>query len=77
VVVFGVLYFHRLCNIGLFVLVASGMGVIQRIGMVATDKDGKPKHPITIHKARPYRGIPSDDEFRDANNSVLAITAGS
>ena len=57
------------------------MGVIQRIGMVATDKDGKPNHPITIHKARPYRGIPpeedDDDEFANANKNVLAITAGS
>lgn len=57
------------------------MGVIQRMGMVATDKDDKPKHPITIHKARPYRGIPppydEDDEFADANQNMLAITAGS
>jgi hypothetical protein len=56
------------------------MGVIQRIGMVETDKDGKPKHLITIHKARPFRGIPSDEEeaeCQDASNSVLSITAGS
>jgi hypothetical protein len=56
------------------------MAVIQRMSMVATDKDGKPKHPITIHKARPYRGVPSDEVdnlFGDANNGVLAITAGS
>jgi hypothetical protein len=60
--------------------VRSGMGVIQRIGMVETDKDGKPKHLITIHKARPFRGIPSDEEeaeCQDASNSVLSITAGS
>ena len=37
------------------------MGVVQRMGMVATDKDDKPRNPITIHKATPYRGIPSDD----------------
>jgi hypothetical protein len=59
------------------------MSVIQRMGMVPTDKDDKPKHPITIHKARAYRGIPpddddDDDEFSDANGNVLAITtAGS
>lgn len=56
------------------------MGVIQRMGMVATDKDDKPKHPIVIHKAKPYRGIPplheEDDAFADANQTRLAITAG-
>jgi hypothetical protein len=50
------------------------------MGMVATDSDDKPKHPITIHKARPYRGIPpeedDDDELSEANKSLLAITAG-
>ena len=57
------------------------MSVIQRMGMVPTDKDDKPRNPITIHKARAYRGIPpehdEDDEFADANRNVLAITAGS
>jgi hypothetical protein len=54
------------------------MGVIQRIGMVATDMDGNPKHPITIHKAWPYRSVPSDeekDECRNANNNALGIAA--
>ena len=59
----------------------SGMSVIQRMGMVPTDKDDKPRNPITIHKARAYKGVPpdddEDDEFADANRNVLAITAGS
>ena len=53
----------------------SGMGIIQRMGMVATGKDDKPKHPITIHKARPYRGVPPEEEMTTQNN-LMAITAG-
>jgi peptidyl-prolyl cis-trans isomerase-like 1 len=60
----------------IFGRIYSGMGVIQRMGMVATDSDQKPKHPITIHKARPYRGIPPADSAIGAPNSdLLAITA--
>jgi cyclophilin family peptidyl-prolyl cis-trans isomerase len=45
----------------------SGMSVIQRMGMVATDDD-RPKHPITIHKATPFRGPPPPkEEQMDAN----------
>lgn len=51
------------------------MGIIQRMGMVATGKDDKPKHPITIHKARPYRGVPPEEEMTTQNN-LMAITAG-
>lgn len=53
------------------------MGVIQRMGMVATNKDDKPKNPVTIHKARPYRGIPPEREEENDNNNntqMLAIT---
>jgi peptidyl-prolyl cis-trans isomerase-like 1 len=58
----------------IFGRIYSGMGVIQRMGMVAADKDNKPKHPIMIHKARPYRGIPPDEE-QAALNNMLAVTA--
>ena len=58
----------------IFGRIYSGMGVIQRMGMVATDKGDKPRHPITIHKARPYRGVPPEDETADPTN-LLAITA--
>ena len=53
------------------------MGVIQRMGMVATDKDEKPKNPITIHKAKPYRGIPPDDDdgMAGMNGTMLRIDA--
>jgi len=52
------------------------MGVVQRMGMVATDKDDKPKNPITIHKAVPYRGIPPEDDGRaETNGAMLRIEA--
>ena len=61
----------------IFGRIYSGMGVVQRMGMVATDKDDKPKHPITIHKAAPYRGIPPEDNDRmaDTNGTMFRIKA--
>eukprot|EP00594_Rhizosolenia_setigera_P001023 CAMPEP_0178942640 /NCGR_PEP_ID=MMETSP0789-20121207/2109_1 /TAXON_ID=3005 /ORGANISM="Rhizosolenia setigera, Strain CCMP 1694" /LENGTH=188 /DNA_ID=CAMNT_0020622077 /DNA_START=62 /DNA_END=628 /DNA_ORIENTATION=+ len=35
----------------------SGMSVVKRMGMVATDKDDRPKNPITIHNAKSYTSI--------------------
>jgi len=62
----------------IFGRIYNGMSVIQRMGMVATDKDNKPKHPIRIHKARPYRGIPpDDDEIVETNYDILKIQAAS
>ena len=57
----------------------SGMGVIQRMGMVTTDNNDKPKNPVTIHKARSYRGIPPENDNSQHNNNtqMLAITTGS
>ena len=49
----------------IFGRIYSGMGVIQRMGMVATDKDDKPRNPITIYKARSYRGRPPEEENAD------------
>mmetsp|Transcript_25191 Transcript_25191/g.53711 ORF Transcript_25191/g.53711 Transcript_25191/m.53711 type:complete len:192 (+) Transcript_25191:150-725(+) len=62
----------------IFGRIYSGMGVVQRMGMVATDKDDKPKNPITIHRAKPYRGIPpeDDDKMSGANGAMLRIEAG-
>jgi peptidyl-prolyl cis-trans isomerase-like 1 len=42
----------------IFGRIYSGMSVIQRIGMVATDADDRPMKPITIFKATPFRGPP-------------------
>jgi peptidyl-prolyl cis-trans isomerase-like 1 len=42
----------------IFGRIYSGMGVVQRMGLVQTDKDDRPVHPIKIFKARPSRGPP-------------------
>ena len=34
------------------------MGVVQRMGLVTTDGDDKPRSPLRIHKATPFRGPP-------------------
>jgi peptidyl-prolyl cis-trans isomerase-like 1 len=39
----------------IFGRIHSGMSVVQRMGMVATDEGDRPKEPITIHSAKPYR----------------------
>jgi cyclophilin family peptidyl-prolyl cis-trans isomerase len=46
-----------------------GMGVVQRMGMVATDAEDRPKNPIIVHSAKAYRGPPP-------LNDTLAIEAG-
>jgi peptidyl-prolyl cis-trans isomerase-like 1 len=58
----------------IFGRIYSGMGVAQRMGMVATDKDDKPKNPITVFQARPYRGIPPEQTQASADPNLL-ITA--
>ena len=55
-----------------------GMGVIQRMGMVATDKDDRPNAPITIHKATPFQGPPPPLESQNQQTSTfLQLTAAS
>ena len=54
----------------IFGRIYSGMGVIQRMGMVATDGDDRPMKPIVIHKAKPFRGPPPP-----AGEAVAAATA--
>jgi peptidyl-prolyl cis-trans isomerase-like 1 len=36
----------------------SGMSVVQRMGLVPTDQDDRPKTQISIHAAKVYRGFP-------------------
>ena len=45
----------------IFGRIYSGMSVIQRMGMVATDSDDRPKNAIIVHKATSFRGLPSDE----------------
>lgn len=61
----------------IFGRVYSGMAVVQRIGMVATDADQRPKDTITIHKATPYQGLPSKstDDGDSSLSSALQVIA--
>lgn len=62
----------------IFGRIYSGMGVIQRMGMVATDsKDDRPVNPITIHKATPFRGPPppKEEQQQAPETEHLKITA--
>jgi peptidyl-prolyl cis-trans isomerase-like 1 len=53
----------------------SGMGIIQRMGMVATDGDDRPMKPITILKATPFRGVPPPKEQQPTQATHLQIAA--
>lgn len=58
-----------------------GMAVIHRMGMVGTDKQDRPKSPITIHKATPFVGPPPplEEQQNQQQNAhrQLAATAAS
>ena len=46
--------------------------------MVATDKDDRPKAPITIHKATPFRGPPPPMAEQSQNaTTFMQLTAAS
>jgi hypothetical protein len=51
------------------------MGIIQRMGMVATDGDDRPKNPITIHQATPFYGPPPPKEQQGAAPNHMQIAA--
>ena len=59
----------------IFGRIYSGMGVIQRMGMVETDDQDRPKHPITIHTATPFRGPPPPKEQQHMVAQHLQIAA--
>lgn len=41
--------------------ICTGMGIVQRMGMVATDTEDRPKVPIIVHSATAFRGLPEVD----------------
>lgn len=53
----------------------SGMSVIQRIGMIATDGEDRPKSTITIHKATPFHGPPPPKDQQQPLSQHIQITA--
>lgn len=46
----------------IFGRIYSGMGVIQRMGLVPTDTEDKSKIPVVIHRATPFQGPPMDED---------------
>ena len=62
----------------IFGRIYSGMGVIQRMGVVATDSEDRPQQPIIIHTAKPFRGPPPsslEEEGAPADTSAAQLTA--
>jgi peptidyl-prolyl cis-trans isomerase-like 1 len=63
----------------IFGRIYSGMSVIRRMGMVATDADDRPKDPITIHRATPSRGPPpplsSDQQSRPIHLQIVSASS--
>uniref|UniRef100_A0A7S1Y7R9 Peptidyl-prolyl cis-trans isomerase n=1 Tax=Grammatophora oceanica TaxID=210454 RepID=A0A7S1Y7R9_9STRA len=57
----------------IFGRIYSGMGIVQRMGLVVTDEDDRPKSPITIHRARAFRGPPpSKEELQQQEEQATA-----
>lgn len=54
----------------------SGMGVVQRMGMVATDEQDRPREPITIHHASAFRGVHELQMQHHGGNGEELVTAG-
>lgn len=51
----------------------SGMSVVQRMGMVATDDQDRPREPIAIHCARAFRGAPEMQQQHDGNKELVFV----
>jgi len=61
----------------IFGRIYSGMGVIQRMGLVGTDSDDRPKTEVKIHRAYATRGPPNpNDAGKLTQNLTKKIAAG-
>ena len=54
--------------------VYSGMGVIQRMGLVETDSGDRPTQTISILRAKPFIGPPPPKEEQEESDNVLQLT---
>jgi len=64
----------------IFGRIYSGMGIIQRMGLVPTDDQDRPKNPLVIHKATPLLEPPATIHSRPSQNNPKAqqlLTNGS
>jgi peptidyl-prolyl cis-trans isomerase-like 1 len=55
----------------IFGRIYSGMEVIQRMGLVTTDSEDRPINPVTIHRATPFCGPPT----QSSSSVALATTS--
>jgi len=60
----------------IFGRIYSGMGVIQRMGLVGTDSDDRPKNAVKIHRAFATRGPPTPNAGKLTQNLTEQIAAG-
>ena len=61
----------------IFGRIYSGMGVVQRMGLVATDKEDRPTSEVKIHRATALYGPPEFDATNVGGQAQYAqITAG-
>lgn len=58
----------------IFGRIYSGMGVIQRMGLVATDSEDRPKSHLLIHRALAFRGPPPLEQSKDALRNTHELT---
>lgn len=52
----------------IFGRIYSGMGVVQRMGMVATDSEDRPKTQILIYTATAFKGLPAANETKNSSD---------
>lgn len=58
----------------IFGRIYSGMGVIQRMGLVATDSEDRPKNPLLIHRALAFHGPPPLEQSSVALRNTHELT---
>merc|ERR1711957_184063 len=59
----------------IFGRIYSGMGVVQRMGLVATDKEDRPKGEVKIHRAFALRAPPGATTQNTGQQQYAQITA--
>lgn len=55
----------------IFGRIYSGMGVIQRMGLVTTDTEDRPHNPLKILKATPLKGPPENQVTQNSQIQIL------
>jgi peptidyl-prolyl cis-trans isomerase-like 1 len=59
----------------IFGRIYEGMGVVQRMGLVAVDADDRPRGEVRIHRARAMRGMPVASSLSSPSPSFANVTS--